>query len=195
MKNFNMAIFICGISIGAIGSWIFLKKKYEMIAQEEIESVKEVFSKRKTEDDKEYQPNNSERPEIYDTYVSKARDYSQYRPDINENTESNEEVHDDIVIISPEEFGEWSDYEEISLVYYADKVLAYENNEIVDDIEGTVGLDSLNHFGDYEDDSVFVRNHTLMCDYEILLDNRKYSDIFKKKEIDNEQITLELMED
>ena len=40
-----------------------------------------------------------------------------------------------------------------------------------------VGLDSLTHFGEYEDDSVFVRNDVMKCDYEILLDHRNYKDV------------------
>lgn len=40
-----------------------------------------------------------------------------------------------------------------------------------------LGIDSLNHFGEYEDDSVFVRNDARKCDYEILLDQRTYSEV------------------
>ena len=52
-------------------------------------------------------------------------------------------------------------------------------NEIVDDIEKVVGEDSLEHFGEYEDDSVYVRNDSKKCDYEILLDQRNYQEIFE----------------
>jgi hypothetical protein len=84
-------------------------------------------------------------------------------------------------VITPEEFGDLDDYETISLTYYADLILADDNDVIVDDIEDVVGFDSLNSFGEYEDDSVFVRNDRLKCDYEILLDQRKYSDVIKRR--------------
>lgn len=84
-------------------------------------------------------------------------------------------------VISPEEFGEGEEYEKISLTYYADQVLADENDELVEDVEGAVGFESLTHFGEYEDDSVFVRNDRLKCDYEILLDQRTYSDVVKTR--------------
>ena len=80
-------------------------------------------------------------------------------------------------IISPEEFGDFDEYTKLSLTYYSDGVLADENDEIVDDIDETVGADFADHFGEYEDDSVFVRNDRLKCDYEILRDNRSYSDV------------------
>ena len=83
-------------------------------------------------------------------------------------------------MISPEEFGEFEEYEKISLTYYADQVLTDENDEEVDNVEECVGVESLNHFGDYEDDSVFVRNDRLKCDYEILLDQRNYTSIHEK---------------
>lgn len=80
-------------------------------------------------------------------------------------------------VISPDEFGQDESYETISLTYYADGVLADDDDEMVEDVENLVGFDSLNHFGEYEDDSVFVRNDRLKCDYEILLDHRKYTDV------------------
>ena len=52
--------------------------------------------------------------------------------------------------------------------------------QIIYNIEETVG-DALEHFGEYEDDSVFVRNEENMCDYEILLDQRTYSDVIKQR--------------
>ena len=82
-------------------------------------------------------------------------------------------------VISPDEFGELEDYTKVSLTYFADGVLADECGEIVDDVEEIIG-DGLDHFGEYEDDSVFVRNDAKRCDYEILKDLRDFSD-FKKK--------------
>ena len=84
-------------------------------------------------------------------------------------------------VISPDEFGEFEDYERISLSYYADQILADEDDEKVEDVDNVVGLESLIHFGEFEDDSVFVRNDRLKCDYEILLDQRTYSDIIRQR--------------
>ena len=65
--------------------------------------------------------------------------------------------------------------------YYADGVLADDMDDEIeaDDIDMLVGRDSLNHFGEYEMDSVFVRNDALKTDYEILLDLRNYSEVKK----------------
>ena len=80
-------------------------------------------------------------------------------------------------VITPDEFGEIDDYETITLIYYSDEVLTDDDDELVEDVENVVGVDSLSHFGEYEADSVYVRNDILKADYELLLDQRNYSDV------------------
>lgn len=82
-------------------------------------------------------------------------------------------------VIPPEQFGDNEDYDQISLTYYADQVLADENDEMIEDVEETIGFESLTHFGEYEDDSVFVRNDDKKCDYEVLMDQRLYSNVIQ----------------
>ena len=57
------------------------------------------------------------------------------------------------------------------------QIITDENDEPIDDIDDIVGSDFAEHFGEYEDDSVFIRNDRLQCDYEILRDDRNYADI------------------
>ena len=85
--------------------------------------------------------------------------------------------NDKIHVIPPEEFSEYDDYDVVSLTYYADGILTDEDDNIIENIDETVGKGSLNCFGEYEDDSVFVRNDATKTDYEILLDMRKYTDV------------------
>lgn len=99
----------------------------------------------------------------------------------NQGYSAQEKALDTPYVISPEEFGEKEDYETISLTYYADGVLTDDNDEKMEDYEETIGKDSLDHFGEYEDDSVFVRNDKLRCDFEILSDLRTYSEVLKLK--------------
>lgn len=80
-------------------------------------------------------------------------------------------------VIPPDEFGEKDGYEKISFTYYGDGVLADENGEPATNADNLIGLGNLEHFGEYEDDSVFVRNDVLKCDYEILRDYRNFKDI------------------
>lgn len=199
-KFVGLAVFVTGAAIGSIATWTFLKKKYEAIAQEEIESVKTAFSSKEYKNDCEEISNkeNKEDPREIANRAKEKMSVSEYAKVLNKsgytnysNSESSKKEETDLeeakkkfkppYVISPDEFGEYEDYAQISLTYYADHILTDDNDEILEDVEGAVGFESLNHFGEYEDDSVFVRNERLKVDYEILLDQRDYSDVIKSK--------------
>ena len=164
-------VIVAGVAIGFAIGWKYAEKKYRDIAQEEIDSVKELFREKEAAmaKKKENKPlKETDNEETYEKILKKYRDSED-----TDKSESSEKPY----VISPDEFGEFEDYEKISLIYYNDGVLTDENNEIVDDIDEIVGEDSLKHFGEYEEDSVFVRNDKLKCDYEILYDLRKYKNV------------------
>ena len=90
--------------------------------------------------------------------------------------------HEGPYVITPKDFEfDKDEYEKISLVYYADGVLADSYGEVIDYIDATVGIESLNHFGEYETDTVYVRNDDLEADFEITLDLDRFEDIIKKQ--------------
>lgn len=84
-------------------------------------------------------------------------------------------------IITPEEFGENEEYDTISLTLYSDGILADDADKPIDDVDEVIDKESLEHFGEYEDDSIFVRNDKLKCDYEVLIDERRYAQILEDK--------------
>lgn len=181
-------IFAAGAAIGSAVTWKLLKDKYERIAQEEIESVKEVFLGSQTDEEGE---DDSEEEEEKDAFA-RAR-----KPDINEyaaklqameyvdyaNTDKTKpEVKIEIIdedererpyVISPDEFDE-AGYEIASYTYYADGVLTDDRGNVVKNVEGILGIDPEEHFGEYEEDSVFVRDDVNRVDYEILRDLSNY---------------------
>lgn len=185
-----LATFVAGAAVGSVATWFVVKKKYEKIAQEEINSVKEVFSKREFGSKvKEMTNAGEEFVKGLQAGIMQAAEQAKDKPDLVQyaamvqkyggNIGEEKEAHMKEkypYVISPEGFGEFDDYEKISLTYYADGVLADDNNEVVDDVEDIVG-DALDHFGEYEDDSVFVRCDERKCDYEILLDQRTFSEV------------------
>lgn len=189
-KGMAFLAFIVGAGMGSVCTWKLLKRKYELIAQEEIDSVKAAYATReigkgfvesfrdglKVAEDRTQKDEDDVDFKKYASIIQKEG-YTDYSRSVEE--KKGEAFVEKPYVISPEEFGEFEEYEKISLTYYADKVLADENDEEVDDVDEIVGEESLNHFGEYEDDSVFVRNDRLKCDYEILLDQRNYSDVAK----------------
>lgn len=170
--------FIVGGAIGSVITLKLVEKKYKQIADEEIASVKEVYNRKmqnKVEQTAEAETKNKEN---YSNVVTNLG----YTSETNKKEEEKDMVDNaKVYVIPPESFGEYG-FETESLTYYADKVLAFNaTNKVIKNVDEVVGRGSLETFGEYEDDSVFVRNENMKKDIEILLDTRKYSDIVSTK--------------
>ena len=184
----NVFAFVAGAAVGVGVTWKILKTKYEQIAQEEIDSVKEVYSKRygKTDNNErvfEDETDVQAEPDVADIRgyaVELAKNgyvnYSDVMPEEKKGVTPHTS-EDGPYVISPEEFGSHDDYETISLTYYSDGVVADDMDYRVDDLDSIIGIEALSRFGEYEDDAVFVRNDEMKTDYEILLDTRRYADV------------------
>lgn len=164
--------FAAGGAAGFLAANKWLKDKYEQLTRDEIDSVKAVFRKRPPLPGKDEKPTEQER-----------KAYSQYAAKLGYTEEKTPAPIQTPHVISPDAFGDQDGYDEISLTYYADGTVADDSDRAMseDEIEETIGKDSLTHFGEYEDDSVFVRNDRLKADYEILMDPRPYADVLREK--------------
>lgn len=182
----NALSFFAGAAIGGGLVWYYIREKETARADREIESVKETYAKREQADRPDKPATsilpgkNQDKPDLADYVKRLEREgYTEYSRTIEPAEKENPETSEDgPYVISPAEFGEIEEYNKISLTYFADGILADELNEPVDDVEEIVG-DALEHFGEYEDDSVFVRNDAKRCDYEILQDLRNFKDVLE----------------
>lgn len=184
----NIIIFVSGLAIGAIGAGYFTKKKYEKIAQEEINSVKEAY-KAKYEEVKQKEPKEDECSKIVEaeTIVEEKPKFDskvvkEYTKIINKNNYGSGKAkvnkNPGKMIIKPEELGEDSEYETVSLTYFVgDKILADDDGEKYD-VEETIGVETLKMFGKYEDDVVCVRNIQEGIEYEVIKDPGTYAEYF-----------------
>lgn len=93
-------------------------------------------------------------------------------------------------VISAEQFSEENaHFDKISLTYYEDDcTLADEGDEIVTDVDETVGRENLDKFGELSDDPevVYVRNEKIAVDYEIIRLSKSYSDTVMGRGVDDE---------
>ena len=182
MSKATYISFILGAAVGSVATWFYVKKKYEQIAQEEIDSVKEVFSKHKKDteekDISEDMSNKQFEKQDLMKYASMIKDenYTNYST----TKEMDKTPKKGPYVISPDEFREIDEYSVISFMYYADHVLCDELDQPVNNIEELIGFESLNHFGEYEDDAVYVRNDERKTDYEILRSLRTYSEVIRE---------------
>lgn len=188
MKNTlnNVLIFTVGAAIGSAVTWYFVKTKYERIAQEEIDSVKEEFDKyhyagpQNADDDVE-DIDISEEPvcNSKETYVGMVQklgyhNYSDVEPTLINPTKK--DISSNVRVITPDEFGN-TDYKIVELTYWADGVVTDTKNKRIKDVGSLLG-NTLERFGEYEPDALHVRNDEKKIDFEILRDLKKYHDFF-----------------
>lgn len=190
----NIITFMLGAAVGSLITWKLVEKKYKQIADEEIESVREYYRGKKEDF---YAPENIETEEIEfpkipseerkENLMERVQDlgYDFSEDDgvlITEDEDGSiwlePEEKVEPYVISPDEYGEIPGYDAESWSYYADGVLTNDDDEIVDDIEKYIG-DALNHFGEFEDDCVHVRNQNvgIKCDIEIIKYSETYDEI------------------
>lgn len=191
-STLNKAImFAAGAAIGSVVTWKLVEKKYEQIAQEEIDSVKETYSEI-YENRRELDKINKEKKEEHDRKVEekiqannrkeyhKAMKDSEYNTVTEENNEEKEEKNgmEGPYVIPPEEF-DTVGYETRFLTVYEDGVIDDDFGDVVheDDVDDLIGVANLEHMGDYEDDLVHIRNDLMKVDFEVTRDYRRFSEI------------------
>lgn len=189
MKN-KIFMFALGAAAGSLVTWKLIEKKYKEIADEEIASMSEYYHEKLN---KEVIENEEARDVEFDVVEEKEEheelvedlEYTAGLATIEEDTEGIFETKADIreyvkpYVITPEEFGEFGN-ETKSLTYYSDFVLVDEEGDIIADPEAVIG-DALEHFGEYEDDAVHVRDENIECDYEILKHEKTFSEVYKEE--------------
>lgn len=172
--------FTLGAAVGSVAAWGFLKSKYERLAKEEIEEVRDYYHQKDIEETTDETEESDE--EISNEYEALTESYR--------TQEGGSEAMNDVnyvpQVISPEEFAADDEYQTESLTLYACGTLTDDFDNPIEDVDAMVG-DALDHFGEYEDDSVFVRNDRYKCNYEILKDLRTFEEARNR--------TLNLVED
>ena len=198
----KVIIFIGGVAAGSFVTWRLLKEKYIRQTQEEINEVREHYRKKKESEEVTVDSNGAtetnEKPDLIE-YAAKLTkngyiDYTNPKSLVKTTGDmidavvqkDNEESLDPVIlndpsyqppyIISPEDFAIDDEYTIVNLNYYIDGVLTDEDDNIVENVDDVVGLENLNHMGEYEDDALHIRNENYKCEYEILLSRRLYHD-------------------
>ena len=92
-KFINVLMFAAGAAIGSVVTWKFVKTRYEQIAQEEIDSVKQAFSEMMSirEDQNEYESGNE--PDVRQER-SRQINWSELE-DLDEDDENDDEFYEE----------------------------------------------------------------------------------------------------
>lgn len=194
MKSFSMLVaFLAGAAIGSSISFVMLKKKYDERMEEEFNKmVKELKNPKvvnffnSLKDEPESSSKKEDKPNVtFNNYsdIIKSSGYSNDDEEEDDGILVNDLTGDPDalpVIIPPDEFGDEETYAQISLLYYADGVLADEQDHPFRSYDA-ICKDYEEHFGEYEDDAVYIRNDRLRTYYEILRSGKTYAEIIRKR--------------
>lgn len=188
----KLLIFLLGAGAGSAITWYITKETYRRIADEEIASVIDKFKER--EDELKGIPDENPNP----NYKESNEDVSQpdkvvdinsfkqivenedYEADMSED-ESNYTLNSDVperpgpYEISEEEYNQYNDYEEKTLIYTVDNVLIDEDDDLVVDPESILG-NCLENYGVY-DEVMYVRDDVNKIDYIVLRSEKTSSEI------------------
>lgn len=188
-KLSSVIIFCGGVFIGGFLTWDFFKTKYEKIADEEIASVKETFEHRVSRPDKDCKveealKGNDAYANIIDS--NSYRNYSNTAIETDKKGGTADMELKRLYVITPEQYEDNVDYTKVSLTWYNDEVLEDDWGNVLDP-DDVIGSDALKTFGQYEKDSVFVRDDDEQIDYEVLLDTRSYKETYGHDPVEADQ--------
>ena len=179
--------FVAGAAIGSLVTLKLVKDKYDSDYQRDVEETREALRKHytHTEEVNEQLKEENKNLRTNAAIISKCGyGYPEIDVIVDKEEKDEEEENDSMkpYIITPEEYSE-SDCPQETLNYYQDGVVTDQYDDPISDdtVELWVGRESLNHFGEYEEDSVFVHNPHLNCDYEILADERTWDQVLEER--------------
>ena len=180
----NVLLFTAGLVMGSVVTWKMTKDKYEQWANDEIRMMREYYNQKEEEYYEEEDPDEepieaevrterSTKPDLTE-YTSRLNesgytDYSEIsKKDEEEDNES--DMEEKPYVISPEEFGDFDDYETIELTYYKNGYVTDDQDILMsnDEVEEAIGWNNITRMGEYEEDALHIKNKKRKTDYEIL---------------------------
>ena len=180
--------FVLGAAAGSAVTWYFLSKRHERDIQElndqwsaycdglaEIEELENGPDEIEGVPTRVAEERHYEQPTSIQEYVATTLP----QPDTSDYYEEGDDAMDEPYVITPEEFSEleYEGYSTETLTLYSNGVLTDYLDNVIENVDDVVGEESLEHFGEYEEDTVFVRNDHLMTGYEIQRDYRTYAEV------------------
>lgn len=181
----NLLIFASGLGVGVLGTYLYMKDWCEKEISKEIQSYKrdadrEDYSERKEENDISEKPAMPEK-EVDIMQVRDICDRTNYdgmfkaANAVESVLKGASAVNNPPYIIMPTEYTDTrTHYDKRVMSYYTDGVLTDDSDEIEPDISKVGGPEVFEHFGEYEDGVVHVRNEQLGVDFEIFEENLCY---------------------
>ena len=172
-------IFLSGAALGSIITYFITKSISEKKYEAEIEKIRAEEAKR-ADDDIESVKQAFQKLEDEGKIVRIIKDYAGEKDPNNDIPASDapkeKKKNDAPYIISDNEYGNRADYELVSLIFHGgNNTLTYVGGGIVEYIEDLFDEEFLNHFGEYVEDYLYVRDPIEKIDYDIEFMNDSYN--------------------
>jgi len=171
--------FSIGAALGAVTAWYLTKRHYETFIDDEIEEVKERYRD-------EHQEENDRK-----TYQAKVRTLGYVEPVTVRNGSDNGEdyiLKDDVeeelrvtnpfpgeradipYTIGPDAYAEEyvGTFDKETITYWAGNDMLVTDADEILEINDTIGRENLEKIGEFEENTVFVRNERLGMDFEVV---------------------------
>lgn len=180
-----------GCCFGALGTYFFMKDKFEAKLDVEIEDLRNYYRERcdlckkeepttseekeETDIPKKEKPVKRKKPEVevepdYDEIIEKLN-YNQYSTVVGKAKKP--------YIISLSEYNEDRSYDKKIMSYFTedDVLMDSETEEVISDINKVIGYENIEEFGINTDDcEIYIRNEELGIDYQIIAEHGSYED-------------------
>jgi len=175
-------IFVAGAAVGSVATWFATKQYYKNIADEEIASVKEVYSKKKAKTEPKNSPDEKieevDHTADYEKVLSNEG-YTNYskRNDDKDYDLPSEDDNPFVSFINDDEYG--FEFETESLDYFmVDDVVVDGVGEVLseDEVAEAIGVDWKDRFLNCGYETLYIRNTYKEMDYEVVLNNCRYTD-------------------
>lgn len=201
MPTKEIVLFLLGLGIGSTATYFGVKKRLEATMQEEmeqeIEAVKDYYILREEQSKKETkvseneenepkstekQPKRDKKEPDYEKIIEKLNygEYYQKKETPSESTEAADQEEEIEVpyTISDEEYIEENYYEKTSLVYFENDGVFMDASslDIINDGTELIGEPNLEMFGEYDEDTLYVRDDVSKTDYEVIMTHCAYAE-------------------
>ena len=178
----NAIKYLIGFGIGFVGGYLLgVHIENNRVIEEKDKEIMDLFNKNRKKLDelyrtidelegKDLEPGTMSfevEPDLSIVNYSKEYYIEPDEPPVDKASEPDTEIE----VISPDEYrADENFYVEEPWQYYSDDILATLSDEVVDDVDGTVGRESLNHFGDFGDDEdvLYVKNWKTETYYQVI---------------------------
>lgn len=192
-KTLFFIAFVLGAAAGSVATFKYAERFYENRCKEETQSIRDAFHRAEEElKIKAMENNNKQEPEakpntIEKTSIDYKGDYKDRVDSLGYHDISNSTKPGDVFdyvestepyVISKDEYGSIPNYELETCRYYADGVLADEEDYQMS-TDFNIGLENVPYLDD--DFPTYIRNDDIKTDYEVFKDWRNYSDIVEER--------------